>query len=61
MIFTLGLFTEHVFNFYRFGPPLVLREDRTVSWDQLQQNILAKTHYLMRSDAHLPVSTISNG
>ncbi|PIO28282.1 hypothetical protein AB205_0181920 [Aquarana catesbeiana] len=38
----------------RFGPPLVLREDRTVSWDQLQQNILAKTHYLMRSDAHLP-------
>ncbi|XP_040187050.1 ubiquitin carboxyl-terminal hydrolase 43 isoform X2 [Rana temporaria] len=38
----------------RFGPPLVLREDRTVSWDQLQQNILAKTHYLMRSEAHLP-------
>ncbi|KAM5135356.1 ubiquitin carboxyl-terminal hydrolase 43 isoform 2-T2 [Mantella aurantiaca] len=38
----------------RFGPPLVLREDRTVSWDQLQQSILGKTHYLMRSDAHLP-------
>ncbi|XP_072259666.1 ubiquitin carboxyl-terminal hydrolase 43 [Pyxicephalus adspersus] len=38
----------------RFGPPLVLREDRTVNWDQLQQSILGKAHYLMRSDAHLP-------
>ncbi|XP_056405513.1 ubiquitin carboxyl-terminal hydrolase 43 isoform X2 [Hyla sarda] len=38
----------------RFGPPLILREDRAVSWDQLQQSILGKTRYLMRSDAHPP-------
>ncbi|XP_010211959.1 PREDICTED: ubiquitin carboxyl-terminal hydrolase 43 [Tinamus guttatus] len=34
----------------RFGPPLVMREDRGVSWEQLQQCILAKMRYLMRSE-----------
>ncbi|XP_075703073.1 ubiquitin carboxyl-terminal hydrolase 43 [Rhinoderma darwinii] len=38
----------------RFGPPLILREERAVSWDQLQQSILGKIRYLMRSDTHLP-------
>ncbi|NXA35898.1 UBP43 hydrolase, partial [Eudromia elegans] len=34
----------------RFGPPLVLWEERGVSWEQLQQGILAKMRYLMRSE-----------
>ncbi|NXG32439.1 UBP43 hydrolase, partial [Dromaius novaehollandiae] len=34
----------------RFGPPLVMREDRGISWEQLQQCILAKMRYLMRSE-----------
>ncbi|KAM3921936.1 ubiquitin carboxyl-terminal hydrolase 43 [Leptodactylus fuscus] len=38
----------------RFGPPLILREDKAVSWDQLQQSILGKIRYLMRNDTHLP-------
>ncbi|XP_068119526.1 ubiquitin carboxyl-terminal hydrolase 43 [Hyperolius riggenbachi] len=38
----------------RFGPPLVLREDRALSWDQLQQSILGKMRYLMKSDAQIP-------
>ncbi|KAG8547921.1 hypothetical protein GDO81_027111 [Engystomops pustulosus] len=38
----------------RFGPPLILREDRAVSWDHLQQSILGKIQYLMRSEAHIP-------
>ncbi|XP_066443851.1 ubiquitin carboxyl-terminal hydrolase 43 isoform X2 [Eleutherodactylus coqui] len=44
----------------RFGPPLVLREDRAASWDQLQQSILGKIRYLMRSDAHIPNEVIFN-
>uniref|UniRef100_A0A8C5G1F0 ubiquitinyl hydrolase 1 n=1 Tax=Gouania willdenowi TaxID=441366 RepID=A0A8C5G1F0_GOUWI len=31
----------------RFGPPFLMLEDRTVSWDQLQQSILSKLYYLM--------------
>ncbi|KAA0706051.1 Ubiquitin carboxyl-terminal hydrolase 43 [Triplophysa tibetana] len=31
----------------RFGPPFLMREDRSVSWEQLQQNILSKVYYLM--------------
>ncbi|XP_062304881.1 ubiquitin carboxyl-terminal hydrolase 43a [Osmerus eperlanus] len=31
----------------RFGPPFHMREDRTISWDQLQQSILSKLYYLM--------------
>ncbi|CAL1601633.1 unnamed protein product [Knipowitschia caucasica] len=31
----------------RFGPPFLMREDRGVSWDQLQQSILSKLYYLM--------------
>ncbi|KAM4663999.1 LOW QUALITY PROTEIN: ubiquitin carboxyl-terminal hydrolase 43 [Discoglossus pictus] len=38
----------------RFGPPLLVREERTVSWEQLQQCILGKMRYLMRPDAHPP-------
>ncbi|NWX93381.1 UBP43 hydrolase, partial [Nothoprocta pentlandii] len=37
----------------RFGPPLVMREDRGVSWEQLQQSILAKMQYLMRREVQL--------
>ncbi|XP_075759605.1 ubiquitin carboxyl-terminal hydrolase 43 [Pelodiscus sinensis] len=35
----------------RFGPPLLAREDRAVSWEQLRQCILSKMRYLMRSEA----------
>ncbi|XP_057569756.1 ubiquitin carboxyl-terminal hydrolase 43 isoform X2 [Hippopotamus amphibius kiboko] len=35
----------------RFGPPFLLREDRAISWVQLQQCILSKVRYLMRSEA----------
>ncbi|XP_071359428.1 ubiquitin carboxyl-terminal hydrolase 43a [Trachinotus anak] len=31
----------------RFGPPFLMREDRSISWDQLQQSILSKLYYLM--------------
>ncbi|KAM7418911.1 hypothetical protein PAMA_016163 [Pampus argenteus] len=31
----------------RFGPPFLMREDRSLSWDQLQQSILSKLYYLM--------------
>ncbi|KAK3519911.1 hypothetical protein QTP70_006662 [Hemibagrus guttatus] len=35
----------------RFGPPFLMREDRSVSWDELQQSILSKLYYLMISGA----------
>ncbi|KAM9208768.1 ubiquitin carboxyl-terminal hydrolase 43 [Dugong dugon] len=35
----------------RFGPPFLVREDRGVSWPQLQQCILSKVRYLMKSEA----------
>ncbi|TSK87509.1 Ubiquitin carboxyl-terminal hydrolase 43 [Bagarius yarrelli] len=35
----------------RFGPPFLMREDRSVSWDELQQNILSKLYYLMINGA----------
>uniref|UniRef100_A0A3Q0T465 ubiquitinyl hydrolase 1 n=1 Tax=Amphilophus citrinellus TaxID=61819 RepID=A0A3Q0T465_AMPCI len=35
----------------RFGPPFLMREDRSISWDQLQQSILSKLYYLMISGA----------
>ncbi|XP_026159546.1 ubiquitin carboxyl-terminal hydrolase 43a [Mastacembelus armatus] len=31
----------------RFGPPFLMCEDRSISWDQLQQSILSKLYYLM--------------
>ncbi|XP_076027254.1 ubiquitin carboxyl-terminal hydrolase 43a [Genypterus blacodes] len=31
----------------RFGPPFLMREDRSISWDQLTQSILSKLYYLM--------------
>ncbi|KAM6317563.1 ubiquitin carboxyl-terminal hydrolase 43 [Podargus strigoides] len=34
----------------RFGPPLVLREERSVSWEQLQQSILAQLRALLRGE-----------
>ncbi|KAM4691704.1 ubiquitin carboxyl-terminal hydrolase 43 [Rhinophrynus dorsalis] len=39
-------------NAKRFGPPLLVREDRSMSWDQLQQCILGKLRYLMKSDVN---------
>ncbi|XP_072298554.1 ubiquitin carboxyl-terminal hydrolase 43-like [Eucyclogobius newberryi] len=35
----------------RFGPPFLMREDRCISWDQLQQSILSKLYYLMVNGA----------
>ncbi|CAM9300772.1 unnamed protein product, partial [Lampetra planeri] len=35
----------------RFGPPFLMREDRPISWDQLQQSILSKLYYLMVNGA----------
>ncbi|NXL29784.1 UBP43 hydrolase, partial [Glaucidium brasilianum] len=37
----------------RFGPPLVLREERGVSWDQLQQSILAQLRALLRGEVRV--------
>uniref|UniRef100_A0A674J6P6 ubiquitinyl hydrolase 1 n=1 Tax=Terrapene triunguis TaxID=2587831 RepID=A0A674J6P6_9SAUR len=37
----------------RFGPPLLTREDRAISWEQLQQCILSKMRYLMRNEAQV--------
>uniref|UniRef100_A0A452GNC2 ubiquitinyl hydrolase 1 n=1 Tax=Gopherus agassizii TaxID=38772 RepID=A0A452GNC2_9SAUR len=37
----------------RFGPPLLMREDRAISWEQLQQCILGKMRYLMRSEVQV--------
>ncbi|XP_077426992.1 ubiquitin carboxyl-terminal hydrolase 43a [Vanacampus margaritifer] len=31
----------------RFGPPFLMLEDRSFSWEQLQQSILTKLYYLM--------------
>ncbi|XP_018612468.1 ubiquitin carboxyl-terminal hydrolase 43-like isoform X2 [Scleropages formosus] len=31
----------------RFGPPFVMREDRAISWEQLQQSVLSRLSYLM--------------
>ncbi|XP_078427007.1 ubiquitin carboxyl-terminal hydrolase 43a [Cetorhinus maximus] len=36
----------------RFGPPFLVREDRSLSWDQLQHCILNKICYLMRNETH---------
>ena len=38
-----------------FGPPLHMREDRTISWDQLQQSILSKLYYLMLNGSQAQV------
>ncbi|XP_053528696.1 ubiquitin carboxyl-terminal hydrolase 43 isoform X2 [Artibeus jamaicensis] len=35
----------------RFGPPFLIKEDRTISWAQLQQCILSNVRYLMKSEA----------
>ncbi|XP_074870623.1 ubiquitin carboxyl-terminal hydrolase 43 isoform X2 [Carettochelys insculpta] len=42
----------------RFGPPLLTREDRAISWEQLQQRILGKMRYLLRSEA--PVQPVGD-
>uniref|UniRef100_A0A3B3ZGC6 ubiquitinyl hydrolase 1 n=1 Tax=Periophthalmus magnuspinnatus TaxID=409849 RepID=A0A3B3ZGC6_9GOBI len=39
----------------RFGPPFLMREDRSISWDQLQQSILSKLYYLMVNGAQAQV------
>ncbi|XP_048466895.1 ubiquitin carboxyl-terminal hydrolase 43a isoform X1 [Rhincodon typus] len=36
----------------RFGPPFLVREDRTLTWDQLQFCILNKMCCLMRNETH---------
>ncbi|XP_018090955.1 ubiquitin carboxyl-terminal hydrolase 43 isoform X2 [Xenopus laevis] len=41
----------------RFGPPLLVREDSTMSWDQLQQCILGKLRYLLKNESHLQNGT----
>ncbi|XP_031750351.1 ubiquitin carboxyl-terminal hydrolase 43 isoform X2 [Xenopus tropicalis] len=41
----------------RFGPPLLVREDSTLSWEQLQQCILGKLRYLLRNEALLQNGT----
>ncbi|XP_036125605.1 ubiquitin carboxyl-terminal hydrolase 43 [Molossus molossus] len=35
----------------RFGPPFLIREDRAISWVQLQQCILSKVRCLMKGEA----------
>uniref|UniRef100_A0A3B4ZFW4 ubiquitinyl hydrolase 1 n=1 Tax=Stegastes partitus TaxID=144197 RepID=A0A3B4ZFW4_9TELE len=40
---------------FRFGPPFLMREDRGISWDQLQQSILSKLYYLMINGAQAQV------
>lgn len=40
---------------FRFGPPFLMREDRSISWDQLQQSILSKLYYLMINGAQAQV------
>lgn len=44
----------------RFGPPLVLREERGVSWEQLQQNILAQLSGVLRGEVRPQVSPGNN-
>lgn len=44
----------------RFGPPLVLREERGVSWEQLQQNILAQLRGVLRGEVRPQVSPGNN-
>lgn len=44
-----------IFFHPRFGPPFLMREDRSVSWDQLQQSILSKLYYLMINGAQAQV------
>ncbi|XP_066120342.1 ubiquitin carboxyl-terminal hydrolase 43 isoform X1 [Saccopteryx bilineata] len=34
----------------RFGPPFLIREDRTISWVQLEQCILSKVRHFMKSE-----------
>ncbi|XP_017386930.1 ubiquitin carboxyl-terminal hydrolase 43 isoform X1 [Cebus imitator] len=42
----------------RFGPPFLIREDRAISWAQLQQSILSKVRHLMKSEA--PVQNLGS-
>ncbi|KAM6957116.1 LOW QUALITY PROTEIN: ubiquitin carboxyl-terminal hydrolase 43 [Aplochiton taeniatus] len=42
----------------RFGPPFLMREDRSISWDQLQQSILSKLYYLMINGAQAQNSRV---
>ncbi|KAL0993039.1 hypothetical protein UPYG_G00102510 [Umbra pygmaea] len=35
----------------RFGPPFLIREERSISWEQLQHSILSKLYYLMINGA----------
>ena len=39
----------------RFGPPFLMREDRSISWDQLQQSLLSKLYYLMLNGSQAQV------
>ncbi|XP_044531147.1 ubiquitin carboxyl-terminal hydrolase 43 [Gracilinanus agilis] len=38
----------------RFGPPLLMREDRAISWDQLQQQVFNKVKCLMKQEVSVP-------
>lgn len=40
---------------FRFGPPFLMREDRSITWDQLQQSILSKLYYLMLNGSQAQV------
>ncbi|XP_074168034.1 ubiquitin carboxyl-terminal hydrolase 43 isoform X2 [Sminthopsis crassicaudata] len=42
----------------RFGPPLLLREDRAISWDQLQQQVFNKMRYLIKQE--VPVQSLGS-
>ncbi|MXQ89405.1 hypothetical protein E5288_WYG000764 [Bos mutus] len=42
----------------RFGPPFLVREDRAISWIQLQQCILSKVRYLMKSE--VPIQNLGS-
>lgn len=44
----------------RFGPPLVLREERGVSWEQLQQSILAQLRGVLQGEVRPQVSPGNN-
>lgn len=41
----------------RFGPPFLMHEDRSSSWDQLQQSILSKLYYLMLNGSQAQVKS----
>uniref|UniRef100_A0AAX7TUN2 ubiquitinyl hydrolase 1 n=1 Tax=Astatotilapia calliptera TaxID=8154 RepID=A0AAX7TUN2_ASTCA len=47
LLFCSALPSSLVLCSRRFGPPFLILEDRSISWDQLHQSILSKLYYLM--------------